>query len=115
IGIANEAVLVLDQEPVLLVGHAHERIRALDLLAAQEESELALLQPLSHAPLGLFVIVEPVLIALVRAVDAAIPHDHFTRAVLAGGNYAFERRVVERVIFGLRGEALFARIKRRSF
>src|SRR5947207_14459502 len=58
--------------------------------------------------------VEPVLVALVGAVDAAVPHDHFARAVLAGRDHALERGVVEGMVLGLRREALFARIECRS-
>ena len=57
---------------------------------------------------------EPGRAAFVGRIDAAIPDDHFARAVLPGRNHAFERGVVVRVVLGLHGEALFARIERRA-
>ena len=52
--------------------------------------------------------------AFVGRIDPAIPDDHFARAVLPRWNHAFERGIVVRVILGLHGEALFARIERRA-
>ena len=84
------------------------------LLAAQKEAELALLETFPHAPFGLVPIVEPVFLAFVRRIDAAIPDDHFARTVLPRRDDALERGVVERVILGLHGEALVGRIERRA-
>src|SRR5205823_5913973 len=114
VGLCHEAVLVLDEEPVLLVRHAHQREGAFDLLAAQKESELAFSERLAHAALGLGVIVEPVFVVLIRAVDAAVPDDHFPGAVLARRNDALEGGIVERMVLGLRRQSLFARIERRA-
>ena len=88
-----EPVLVLDQEPVLAVGAAHERKRALHLLAAQKEAQFAGGQALTHAALGFGAVVKRASPAFLRRVDAAIPHDHLARAVLAllvGGIFLIE-------------------------
>src|SRR5205823_2870620 len=90
----------------------HERKRTLDLLAAQQEAELALLQRFAHTPFGFIALVEPGA-AFIRAVNPAIPDDHLSRAILSRGNRTFEGGVIERMVLGLRGEALFARIERR--
>ena len=48
----HEAILVLDEQPGLAVLGAHQRERALELLAAQLQAELAGLEPLAHPLLG---------------------------------------------------------------
>ena len=57
---------------------------------------------------------EPSLAAFVGRVDAAIPDNHFARAVLPGWNHALERGIVIRVILDVHGEPLFTRIERRT-
>jgi len=52
--LGDEAILVLDEEPVLGFPGAHQRKGAFGLLAAQQQAELALLHPLAHPALGLF-------------------------------------------------------------
>src|SRR4051812_6728330 len=58
-------------------------------------------------------VVEPVLVAFVGAVHAAIPDDHLAGAVLARGDDPLERGVVVRMVLRLRREPLLARIQRR--
>src|SRR5688572_30442702 len=82
IGFADEAILVLDEEPVLLVRSAHERERTFHLLAPQENAQLAFLQPLANLPLGLFAILDPGGFFVGR-IHAAVPDDDLARAVLA--------------------------------
>ena len=55
----REAVLVLQQQPLLRVPGAHQRERSLELLAAQEEAELALHEALADLALRVRAIVEP--------------------------------------------------------
>ena len=111
--LGREAVLMLDQEPVLGVLGAHQREGSLDLLAAQQDAELSLLHSFADAPLGLFAVVKPVFMVLVGRIDAAIPDDDLACAVLARGNHAFERAIVKRVVFGSDREALLRRVERR--
>src|SRR6185312_12436868 len=87
----------------------HERERALELLAAQEERELSFRKPLAHAALRLGAVVEPGA-ALVRRIDAAVPDDHLSGAVLARRDHALERPVAVGMVLGLHREPLFARI-----
>ena len=70
--------------------------------------------PLADLALRLRAIVEPRRAALVGRIDAAVPDDHFARAVLPGRNHALERRVVVGVILDVHGEALFVTIERRA-
>src|SRR5260370_33755467 len=46
--------------------------------------------------------------------STSIPEHDGTASILAFRNYAFERAIIERMIFHLRGEALHRRIERRS-
>ena len=114
VGLLRVTILVLDEEPVLLVRATDERKRAFHLFAAEQETELALVETFPDPPLGLGPIVEPELVSFVWRIDAAIPDDHLTRAVLPWRDDALERPVVVRVIFCLHGEAFFARIEGRS-
>ena len=111
--LGREAVLMLDQEPVLGVLGAHQREGSLDLLAAQQDAELSLLHSVADALLGLSPVVKPVFLVLVWRIDAAIPDDDLACAVLPRGNHAFERAIVERVVFGSDREALLRRVERR--
>ena len=70
--------------------------------------------PQADLALGLRAIVEVRHAAFVGRVDAAIPDDHFARAVLPGGNDAFERPVVVRVVLHVHGQALFVTIEGRT-
>src|SRR5688572_26200687 len=108
----NEAILMLDQQPLLGVLGAHEGERALQLLATQLDAELARRDAVANAAFGLGAIVEREA-ALVGTVDAAIPHDDFARAVLAGRYHALERAVVVRMVFDEDRETLLARVERR--
>ena len=113
-GGSGEPVLVLDQKPLLLVLGAHQCEGALQLLAAQQDAQLAFFEAFHHFALRLPTVVEPGLAAFVGRVDAAIPDDHFAGAVLPGWNHALERGIVIRVIFDVHGKALFTRIERRA-
>ena len=113
ISLRDKPILVLDQQPVLAVRHAHQRERSFDLFAAQQKAQLAVFEFSTNAVLGLRTIVKRILLAFIGRVDAAVPHDHFTRAVLPGRNDALERRIVKGMVFGLRGQTLIARIERR--
>src|SRR5690606_24170368 len=103
VAVTRLAVAPLDQQPVVLFlaagREAHERPAAAQLLAVQREVELALREALVGIGLG-----HPV---------AAVPDDDGARAVLALGNHAFERRVLERMILGLHREPALARIEAR--
>ena len=50
---SDEAVLVLDQQPLLRFLRAHQREGALELLAAQQDAELALVEAFADLALGL--------------------------------------------------------------
>jgi hypothetical protein len=56
---------VLQQQPLLVGRRAHQRIRALQLLAAQKDAQLALRELLSHPRLGFFAIAEGVTLTFV--------------------------------------------------
>ena len=105
----REPVLVLDQQPLLARRRAHQRERALELLAAQKEAQLAVRELGTQTRLRFTTVAERVLLILVRRIHAAVPDDDVAGAVLLLGNHAFERRVVERVILDLDREALVAR------
>src|SRR5262252_4406849 len=47
-------------------------------------------------------------------VRAGIPYDHLPTTVLGGWNYAFERAVLVRVIFGLDGQPALLRVVGRT-
>ena len=110
----REPVLVLDQQPLIRFLRAHQRERALDLLAAQQDAQLAFRQAVANLALGARTIVKPGRASFVGRVDAAVPDDHLAGAILAGGNHAFERGIVVRMIFDMHSEPLFVTIERRS-
>jgi len=116
VGFGDEAVLVLDQEPVLRVpGCADQRKGPLELGAAQRDAQLARADAFPDEALGLRAVVVPVTLAiLVGRIGAAIPHDHFAGAVLLGGNHALERGVVVGVVLGHDREALVHGVERRA-
>ena len=109
----GEAVLVLQQKPLLLVLGAHQCERTFQLLAAQLDAQLAFLHALPDLALRPRAVVEPRRSPFVGRIDAAVPDDHFAGAVLAGWNHAFERAVVVGVILHMHGQALFVAIERR--
>src|SRR5690606_23402046 len=55
---ADEAILVLDQQPLLIGRRAYERERALQFLASQEEAELAILDLRPEARLRFLSVIE---------------------------------------------------------
>jgi hypothetical protein len=93
----DEAVLVLDHEPLALALGLHERERSLHLLAAKLERELSLGEALADFVFGLRAIAEH-RAGLVGRIHAAIPDDDLARAVLLRRDDPFERRVRVRVI-----------------
>src|SRR5690606_16367823 len=104
---SGRRIALLDQQPVLLVvaparapRKADERPAPAELLAVQRELELALSESLRRIAF--------------RNPMPPIPDEHRAAAVLALGDHAFERRVLERVILGPHRKALFARIEARA-
>ncbi len=75
-----EPVLVLDEKPALRLLRAHQRERSLHFLATEQNAQLSFFQPVPDLFLRLGAVVEPRSL-LVGRVDAAIPDDHFARAV----------------------------------
>ena len=110
----REPVLVLDHQPLVLFLRAHQREGPFQFFAAQQDAQFALLQAFADLALRLRAIVEPRGAAFVGRIDAAVPHDHLAGAVLAGGNHAFERRIVVGVVLDVHGQALFVTIQRRA-
>src|SRR5690606_25324565 len=110
----REAVAVFDQEPALAVARPYQRVRALELGAAQLDAELAARESLARAALGGGAVVEPGRVVLVRRIDAAVPDDDLARAVLSGRDHAFERGIVERMVLGHHRQALVGRVERRA-
>ncbi len=90
---------LLDEQPVLVRLHAHQRPTPHQLRAAQLEQEL----PLFHA-LGRI---------LQRHPRAPVPHDDGARTVVARGNHAFEVGILHRVVLHVRRETLVRRVVRR--
>ncbi len=93
-------VVGLDEQPRLLAFawpllHAHEVPAALQFLAVQSEFEVALL--------------EAELRVIFRLPAAAIPDHHRAAAILAFGDGAFERVVLDRMIFDVDREPLVVR------
>ena len=111
---AGEPVLVLDQQPLLVRGGAHQRERTFQFFAAQEDAEFAVRQLPPQSFFGFLAIAERILTAFVRRIDAAVPDDHIAGAVLFLRNHAFERRIVERVILDFHREPLLAHLQRRA-
>jgi hypothetical protein len=109
IPLRGERIAVLDQQPVLAVGAAHQRERALQFLAAQEQAQLALFQRGADPLLVFRAVVESAPMRLVRRIDAAIPHDDFAGAVLLRRDHAFEGGVVEGMVLGLHRQSFDAR------
>src|SRR5438067_179213 len=83
---------------------AHERPAAVELFAVERELELALL-----------VVARGVLdAARLRRPRPAIPHDDAARAVIALGDIAFERAVIDRMILDMHREPLHRWIEARA-
>ncbi len=110
---AHEAILVLEEQPLLVGRRSHQCERSFQLLAAQEEVQLAFGQLGADPLLRLLAIAERVAMVLVRRIHAAIPDDDIAGAVLLRGNHALERAVVERMVLDLDREALVAVLQRR--
>src|SRR6266513_1816116 len=116
VGFGDKAVLVLDEQPVLRVpGRADQREGAFEFDAAKRDAQLAGGDTLPDEALGVRAVVVPMsLPILVGCIRAAVPHDHFARAVLLRGNHALERGVVVRVVLGHDREALVRGVERRA-
>src|SRR6266513_187455 len=96
---ARVLVAPLDEQP-LLVPHTGKRPRAVQLLAFEPETQSTLPQRRFR-------------IAVPGDPQAAIPQQHFSGAILLLGNHAFELAVLERMVLGLHGKTLFARVEAR--
>src|SRR5437867_2223627 len=104
---------MLDQQPRRLRASAtstpparsHEHPASLHALAVKDDFEVALLVHLTNAVLAS---------AFLRLVPAAIPQHHRAATVLTLRDRALECVVLDRMIFHLHGQALDARISRRS-
>ena len=59
-------------------------------------------------------IVERVHLAFIGRIEAAVPHDHLTGAVLLGRDDALERAIVEGMIFDWNSQALDFGVQRRT-
>ena len=112
---ACKSILVLDQQPLILGRGSHERERTFQLLAAQKNTELAVLVLASQTIFCFLAIAEAVLTALIRRIHPAIPHDHIARAVLLLRDHTFERCVIEWMVFDVHRETLLADLQRRPF
>ena len=102
--LVHQGVAFLDQEPVIVAvaGGVHEGPHSLELVAAQLEEELAVLEPVGRTPrFGRDL--DP---------DASVPADRRAGAVLTIGNDAFEVGVLERVRLDVHGQPLVGRIRR---
>ena len=110
----REAVAVLDEQPLVRGARAHQRERALELLSAQQEAELAGGEPRAHALFGHGAIEKRVLRAFIGRIHAAIPHDDLAGTVLARGNDALEGGVIEGMILHRDRHALVVGIERRA-
>src|SRR5262249_12371265 len=102
---------LLDQEPLLAIagiGGANEGVSTLDLLAEEEDLEIALIQALLDG--------QRLAAASLRDVleDPAVPDDHRSRSVLALRDHAFELQVLERVVLGSHREPLVAGVDGRA-
>src|SRR5207237_687353 len=106
----REAILVLDQEPLLRILGAYERERTLDLFAAKQDAQLAFRETVAHLGLRALAVVKPCFVVFVGRIHAAVPNDDFARAVLTGWNHALEGGIVVRVILGLDREPLLVRV-----
>src|SRR5262249_12987897 len=99
VGLDRMFVAMLDQQPVVALvvlapAHAHQRPTALELLAVQDELDLALCQAVLRRA---------------RAFElpiAAVPHLPGAAAILALRDRALEIAVIERMVFDFDCEAL---------
>jgi hypothetical protein len=97
-------VVGLEQEPSFLtlaraLAHAHEVPASSQLLAVQAEPEVALLETSVRI--------------LLRLPTAPVPQQHRPAAVLAFRDSALEGPVIEGMVLGVHGQALFARDQAR--
>ena len=116
VGFGDEAILVLDEQPVLRVPRrADQRERAFEFGAAKRDAQLAGGDALPDEALGVRAVVVPMSLAiLVGCIRPAVPHDHLARAVLLGGNHALEGGVIVGMVLGHDREALVRRVERRA-
>jgi RNase P/RNase MRP subunit p29 len=95
-------VALLDEQPLVLAAlRLDERPPAAQLVAAQLEQQLALVESR-----GDVVQWEPL---------AAVPDDDGARAVIVGRDHALEVDIVDGVILDVHGETLVGRVRRRTF
>ena len=92
---------MFDQQPFVFVAglfQLHEDKTAAKLFAVELKLKIAFRELLFDAKRSL------------RRIRALIPYDHFTAAVFAFWDGAFEVSIFERMIFGLHRKTLVARI-----
>ena len=94
---------LVDQQPVAPAAPlgADQRELAAQLVALEDQVELAVLHPLHGRA------------AVDRAVAAPIPDDHGACAVIAVRDHTLEVGVLDRVVLGVHGQALLARVEAR--
>jgi len=100
-------VVLLEQQPVPALAHPREREAAVQLLALEPERDVAVRDGVLHRD-------RPAALDRDVLVGAGVPDDHRAGAVFALGDAALELEVVERVVLGLDGEPLVARVERRA-
>ena len=104
----GERILVFDQEPglplalLLRLPQLHEHETASQLLAVQDKLQLSALQSLGRGQVTL------------GLEGPVVPHAHRSRAVVALRDHSFEAGIVQRMVFGLHGQAFVGRVQRRA-
>ncbi len=99
-------ILVLQEQPLVPVLHPDERVRALELLPAEGDANLPLGDAFAQFRLGKRTVSERRRDFLIRGKRSGVPDEARPRAVLSLRDDPLERRVVQRVVLSLRGEAL---------
>src|SRR5262249_5538917 len=93
---------LLEEEPLrLLARHARERPAAAELVAEELDLDLAAPELLER------------ILRLRRAIPAAVPHDHRTRPVVAGGDHALEIGVLHGMVLDVHGQPSLLGMHRR--
>ena len=102
---------MLDEEPVLLASlRLDQRPGALQLLAVEDEAELACGEAATH-PVFAFGALERAVAVLFRRIAPAVPNDDRAGPVLALRYDSFEGAVVDRVVLNHDREMLLVRVE----
>src|SRR2546422_4834884 len=97
-------VALLEKDPLIrLPAAAHENPLAFELFPFQDEMKLAFLPSFLRR------------FGIDHFVGSVIPDDDFARAVIALRDRSLEGAVIDRMIFGLHGEAFVGRIEAGAF